>query len=519
MIRVVLFLVLVGLLALGAAWLADRPGEVTILWLNRRIETSVLVAAAAVVFVAALSVILWSIVRALARAPKLAARSLRERRRARAYRAISGGLIAVGAGDSSAARRFAAEADRLAPREPLALLLNAQTAQLSGNRAAAEQAFRAMADRPDTRLIGLRGLHVEAERRDDVLAARHYAEQAAAAAPALPWAGQAVLDYRCATGDWAGALEALEALRHGGHVDKAAYRRRRAVLLTARALVNADSDAESAKARALEAVKLAPDLVPAAALAGRLLARAGEPRKAAKVLEAAWRANPHPDLAEAYAHLKPGDSARERLARVETLVKQRPNHVEAAFAVARAALDAQEFAAARTALGPLLAAPTQRAAVMMAELEETQHGDVGRAREWMARALRAPRDPVWTADGFTSDHWMPVSPVTGRLDAFQWKVPATDAVEDGRVIEQRADVPDTVPSAATAGQLGRNGPPPAAEDRTASADADASSPSAPPRGREPAVDPVIPLVHAPDDPGPAEPAPSASTERRRLFFW
>src|SRR2546421_104434 len=149
------------------------------------------------------------------------------------------------------------------------------------------------------------------------------------------------------TGDWAGALEALEALRHGGLIDKAAYRRRRAVLLTA--LVHADPDAGSARAQALEAVKLAPDLVPAAAIAGRLLAEAGEQRKAAKVLEAAWRAHPHPDLAEAYAHLRSGASARERLARVETLVRQRPNHPEAAFAVARAALDAQEFATARAA--------------------------------------------------------------------------------------------------------------------------------------------------------------------------
>ncbi len=514
MIRVALFLLLIGLLAVGAAWLADRPGDVTILWLGRRIETSVLVAAAAIALIAALTVLLWSAVGFVLRWPRLAARALHDRRRARAYRAISGGLIAVGAGDTGAARKFAVEADRLAPREPLALLLNAQTAQLTGDRAAAEQAFRTMADRADTRLIGLRGLHMEAERHGDAFAARLYAEQAAHAAPALPWAGQAVLDHRCATGDWAGALEALEALRHGGLIDKAAYRRQRAVLLTA--LVHADPDAGSARAQALEAVKLAPDLVPAAAIAGRLLAEAGEQRKAAKVLEAAWRAHPHPDLAEAYAHLRPGASARERLARVETLVRQRPNHPEAAFAVARAALDAQEFATARAALTPLIAAPTQRAAVMMAELEEIQHGDVGRAREWMARALRAPRDPVWTADGVVSDHWMPVSPVTGRLDAFQWKVPAPDSIiEESRLIEQDAAAEAAPPAAP---RSGKNGPQPAAEERPASAEPSASPPSLP-RGREQVIDAVIPLVHAPDDPGPPEPLPAGGNERRRLFFW
>ena len=57
--------------------------------------------------------------------------------------------------------------------------------------------------------------------------------------------------------------------------------------------------------------------------------------------------------------------------------------------MARAAIDAQEFAAARAALKPLLKEPTQRVAVLMAEIEQRESGDEGRAREWMARALHA----------------------------------------------------------------------------------------------------------------------------------
>ena len=63
-----------------------------------------------------------------------------------------------------------------------------------------------MAERDDTKLLGLRGLYVEAQRRNDTVAARAYAEEAAKAAPALGWAGQAVLEFRCAAGDWAAAL-------------------------------------------------------------------------------------------------------------------------------------------------------------------------------------------------------------------------------------------------------------------------------------------------------------------------
>ena len=221
-----------------------------------------------------------------------------------------------------------------------------------------------------------------------------------------------------------------------GLVDRDTYRRHRAVLLTARALeTDAQDDRDGARALALEAVKFAPTLVPAAALAGRLLGEARETRRAARIVEAAWKANPHPDLAEAYAYLQPGASARDRLRRVEMLAEKTPGNIEGALAVARAALDAQEFAVARRVLAPLAIAPSQRVAMLMAELEEKEHGDEGRAREWMTRAVRARPDPAWTADGIRSERWMPVSPVTGRLDAFQWKDPIADLGVDDALIE------------------------------------------------------------------------------------
>jgi HemY protein len=529
MIRVVLFLVFVGLVALGAAWLADRPGEVTIIWLDRRIEMSVMVATAAVALVAALAVLLWSLFRLLLRSPRLISRAVRDRRRGRAFRAISNGLIAVGAGDAAAARKFAAEASRIAPQEPLALLLSAQTAQLSGDREGAERVFRDMARRSDTRLLGLRGLYVEAQRREDALAARHFAEQAATSSPTPQWAGQAVLESQCAGGDWAGALATLENNWHAGLVDKSLYRRQRAVLLTARATAVSESEPAEARMFAVEAIRLAPDLIPAAALAGRLLSEAGEARRAAKVLETAWRANPHPDLAEVYAYLKTGDSARDRLARVETLARQPAGHAEGALAVARAAIDAREFATAREALAPLLNEPTRRVATLMAELEQLEHGDEGRSREWMARALRAPPGPVWAADGIVSEHWLPISPVTGKLDAFEWREPVGATAGGGALIEGAARLraaaaaiahEDYGAKAAASGDEpgpadAETMPSPAAAER-----ADTKAPAA--RKPERSVEPVIPLVHAPDDPGPEpEPRPNPSLNGRRgfrLFF-
>jgi HemY protein len=540
MIRVVVFLVTAGLLALGVVWLADRPGQVAITWLGYRTDTSVMVAITAIIALAIIAVLLWSLMRFLLRSPKLFSLALRERKRRKGHDAISRGLIAIGAGDAHAAQRFAAIAQKSLPGEPLALLLRAQTAQLSGDRAGAEDAFRAMAERGGTRLLGLRGLYVEAQRRSDPVAARLFAEAAAKDAPALTWAGQAVLEFRSAEGDWEGALAILEEHRKSGMLDRAAWRRQRAVLLTARALATEENDRDTARTLSLEAVKLAPELVPAAALAGRLLAESGERRKASKIIEAAWKASPHPDLAEIYAHGPLSDSARDRLTRMQALARMAPGHIESALAVARAALDAREFAVAREALAPLLAEPTQRVAALMAELEHLED-DEGRAREWMARALNAAHDPAWTADGIVSDRWLPVSPVSGRLDAFQWKVPVAELGERAplvidappepgrgpqlppRELSHQELPPKELPREVASPPLGNVG----AENGGA---ARASTASAHP---EPRAAPIIPLTQVPDDPGPepeadidaevaAEPQPDrwerSSWQRIRQLF-
>jgi HemY protein len=523
MIRVVLFLIVVGVLALGVAWLAARPGDVIVTWQGWRIETSLMVLGAAVLAAMVVLALLWSLLRAILGSPFILRTHLHRRRGERAYEAISRGLIAVGAGDVGAARKHTAEAKRIAPAEPLALLLSAQVAQLAGDREAADRAFRAMASRADTKALGLRGLFIEARRRDDHTSARAYAEEAARVSPSLGWAGKAVLEFRCATGDWAGALALLEGNKRA--LDKASYRRQRAVMLTARALAAEETDRDNAKAFALEAAKLAPTLVPAAALAGRMLAEGGELRKATRVLDKAWRANPHPDLAQVFSELRFGDAARDRLKRIEGLAKKALGHIEGALALARAAIDAQQYAKARAALAPYLAAPTRRVALLLAELERAERNDEGRAREWIARAVNAAPDPAWTADGHVSDRWLPVSPVSGRLDAFEWRVPLTGIAGAALVIEPEPSAAAPV-AIASEPQGGTAQMALAKAETPAAAAAPIAATSARRRGRgrpaQPKPEAVIPLVHAPDDPGPeaaeeSEPREAQNGGWRKIF--
>jgi len=531
MLRIILFLLLIALAAAGAAWVADQDGDVLLTWGSWRAHPSLPVFALVLGVTIVVATLLWSALRLLWRAPERIRRRRRERRHARGRHAITQGLLAIGHGDSTTARRHADVARRHAGNDPLALLLHAQSAQLDGDREGARTAFRAMAEREDTRLLGLRGLFIEAQRADDPIAAVGIAEEALKLAPASTWASQAVLGFRCAKGDWSGALTILDHNLASGLIDKHAWRRQRGVLLTARALELENVDRDLSRESVMEAVKMAPTLVPAAVLASKYQSEAHQMRRSMRIVEAAWLAHPHPDLADAYAHVKLGDSARQRLTRVETLAAKAPGHLEGALAIARAAIDAAEFERARAALAPFVDAPTQRVALLMAEIERTEHGDSGRARAWTLRAVRALHDPVWTADGYVSDKWRPVSPVSGRLDAFQWQTPLASLpsdkqasvepspFEEAMLTPRRVAPPHSIEAepAAPAAQDNKpaNSPhlPPlaAAEPAPAAPPPTQSAPvTAPPLFRAradlgktgaPGIPPVIPIVRAPDDPG------------------
>src|SRR4051812_26811544 len=439
MLRIVIFLVLIALAAAGAAWVADQPGDLVLTAGSFRATTTLPRFVFLLGLFAAAVVLVWSLLTMAWRAPGRLRRRRHEKRHARGRHAITHGLLAIGHGDTALARRHADTARRLAANDPLALLLHAQSAQLEGNRDEAQRVFRAMAEREDTRLLGLRGLFIEAQRADDPVGAVMIAEEALKLSPASNWASHAVLGFRCAKGDWSGALAILDNNFSARLIDRPAYRRQRAVLLTARALETESSDRDLSRRSVMEAIKLAPTLVPAAVLASKYESEAHRVRHAMRIVEAAWVVHPHPDLADAYAHVRLGDSARERLARVESLAAKAPGHIESALALARAAIDASEFGRARAALASFVGAPTQRVAMLMAEVERNEHGDSGRARAWTLRAVRALHDPAWTADGYVSDRWRPVSPVSGRLDAFQWQTPVAALPSDKRPAIEMAE--------------------------------------------------------------------------------
>ena len=442
MLRILFFLLLVFALAAGFSWLADRPGELTLVFAGYQYRVSLLVAAVLVVATVAAVMIAWWVIKGIWNSPHAVARYFRARRRDRGYQALSTGMIAAGAGDSELARRKKKDALKLlsSDQEPLILLLDAQASLLEGDHEAARAKFEDMLKDPELKLLGLRGLYLEARRLGENEAARHYADQAVKLAPQLSWAADATLERMSEKGDWDAAIQLVETQKATRQIEREQLARRKAVLLTAKAIETLDADPTAAKNAALEANRLAPDLVPAAVTVAQALFRLGDLKRGTKILEAAWKKEPHPEIAEAHVHARPGDSTHDRLTRARRLAALRPNHVESALVVARAAFEAGEFTEARKSIeAALRQEPREGTFLLLADVEEAETGEEGRVREWLARAVRAPRDPAWVADGFVSEKWAPASPVTGRLDAFEWRSPVERL---GRIVDAgEADLP------------------------------------------------------------------------------
>ena len=341
----------------------------------------------------------------------------------------------------------------------MTLLLEAQSAQLNEDPIASRQAFERMLEKPEMAELGLRGLYIEAKKAGQAEAAKQFAQRALEANPALQWSTNALFDIQCRSGDWRGALHTLGLAKQHRHLKRAEADRRRALLLTQLATELEDTQQGKALAYSQEALGLSPALVPAAAVAGRILASQGNTARATKLLTQVWHTSPHPEIALIYAHARTGDSPRDRLARVKTLAASGPASLEGDIAVAVAALEAKEWDAARAALLPHLANnPPARVCRLMARIEAGQSRDLGRAREWLAKAARGAPDPVWVApDGTVSLEWQAVSPKSGALGTFEWRTPPATglaAAGDGMAGLPELDAPSAEAETVSSGPVG-----------------------------------------------------------------
>jgi len=429
LLRILLVFAVIALLIIGAVFVADHPGHVSLAWQGRRVDTSVAVLLFGVVIVAIAAAALFHLLRKIIGGPSAFMRSRRERRRRRGYRALTQGMVAVAAGDAAEAKRFAKQADMLLAEPPLTLLLSAQAAQLNGDLKAAKKYFAAMLERAETEFLGLRGLIMQALKENDEAEALRLTRRAKELRPKTPWVLASLFELQARAGKWSEAETTLALAARRNALPEPESRRHRAVMLHEQSRVaRSEKRDRDAMRLAAKANGLAPGMAQAAVHYAELLAASGNQRRARKVIEAAWREAPHPELAAAYGALFADERPLQRMKRFEALAAQKRDHPESHIALAQAALQARLWGEARRHLAAVGAAESNaspRVCRLMAELEEAEHNDLPAARMWLTRAASTPaQDPAYGCSvcGGETAAWTSLCPHCRNFGSIEWRV-------------------------------------------------------------------------------------------------
>ncbi len=348
-------------------------------------------------------------------------------RERRGLDALSEGMMALASGEGKLAMAKAGKAQRYLDRPLLTNLLMAQAAELSGDRRRAEDAYKTLLQDDRTRFVGVRGIMKQKLADGDTETALKLAEKAFALKPRHAETQDVLLRLQAEREDWAGARATLGAKLKTGTLPRDVHRRRDAVLALSEAKeVLAVGNTIEAREAAIEANRKSPDLIPAAVMAARGYVEANNARYATRVLKKAWAAQPHPDLAAAFAEIDPEEDAKARLKRFAALTRLRPEHPETKMLLAELNIAAEDFPAARRALGDLVATdPTARNLTIMAAIERGTGAEDAVVRGWLTRALTAPRGPQWVCENchHIHAHWGPVCGNCHAFDTLGWTTP------------------------------------------------------------------------------------------------
>ncbi|WP_455476991.1 heme biosynthesis HemY N-terminal domain-containing protein [Bartonella sp. B41] len=427
MIRVVIYAFVLCIFSLVFGWIANHNGIFVITFLHLRFSFSLLTVLSALIFFFGMLVFLWWLFSVTFSVPSILSNYFYKRHKKRGYEALSQGILAVFAGDNILAQKMEARAVKYLSNshEPLVKFLQAQTLSLQNNSARAISLYEEMRREAPTKLAGLYGLFCEAMNTKAYEAAQQYAEEALSLSPALLWANQAVLDRLSAERNWDKALDIFEKAQRvlPRSVRLTPERNHtKALLLSGKALDLFETHPSEARSVILKAHRLASDFVPITVIMADILYKLNEVRKADKIIIAAWKKEPHPDLAALYLQREEG--AVGRLKRAKTLASCNKNTFESAFLIAKAALDAGEIKLAREQARKALQYHSRESVyLLLADIEEAQGNNQVMVRKWLSLAFHAERDPVWMCDGTIFSSWFVVSPISGRLGCFEWRAP------------------------------------------------------------------------------------------------
>jgi HemY protein len=438
-IKIAVFIALVAGVTLGASYLLELDGGVRIVMAGVEINLTPIKAVIALGVLVSAIWLLMKLTGLLVASLKFIngdetalSRYFDRSRQDKGYRALSEGMLALASGEGDVAMAQAAKAEKYLRKPALTNLISAQAAEMAGNGRKAEEVYKQLLTNEKTRFVGVRGILRQKLAQGDTETALKLAKTAFALKPRHVEVQDMLLDLQAKASDWKGARETLNAKLKYGTLPRDVHKRRDAVLALSEARdVLDEGKTIEAREAAIEANRLSPDLIPAAVLAARGYIDQGNARNALRVINKAWLVHPHPDLAAAFAAIEPNETPRQRLKRFAKLLKVHPEHRETRLLEAELNLAAEDFPAARRALGTLAEVePDARSLTIMAAIERGEGASDAVVKGWLARALSSPRGPQWVCDKCQHIHaeWAPACENCHSFDTLSWRSPPNSPI-------------------------------------------------------------------------------------------
>lgn len=402
MLRALKFIFIAAILLALAWWIGGLPGTLTAHSGPYTVETSVPAAILILFLLALFFTILLRVLGGIRRAPGGFGAWRGGRRQKLGEIATQRGLVALAAGDASAARAEAGRARKLLGDTPLVLLLTAEAARLSGLTDQAQAAFKQLTTHKDMAFLGHRGLLRHSMAAGDHDAAHGHARAAEDAYPGSNWLKTQRLDLAVRQQNWSAALALTKTPAE--------------IAALATAAAQASTDRQRAIGYAKQAVKADPTLAPAVVALAKALRDAGKLRTAKRALLEGWKTAPNALIAQAYLAETP--APLERAQQAMELAAEKPGHPES------------ELLLGETSLAARLTGEARRHAEAAIAAGATD----GRAQNILAALDDKPPQPVtnpgWTCTACHAAQaaWTPVCPNCHNIGSLKWQPVSTALV-------------------------------------------------------------------------------------------
>lgn len=396
--RAFLFLIQIVLVTLGAVWLTRYPGTLRIDWLGYRIETSLtvfIVGLLSGLFTLYILNRLWGFVMNF---PSRINAYVADKRMRKGIAALAEADTALDMGSYEQAKAQAETVGRCFDCDVLKLNILSRAALLEDDLKTAEDLFLKIRGHPHGNIKGLYGLAEVAIKQEDYPKAYGFLQEALKTNHQVPRVLKTAFELGVRLKKYDEALLLLKPMRVNKQISETEENRYRAVIYFEQAQ-NSSGGLDLKEKRCIleKAHTLAPDLVPVSLMLARIYKTQDQAGKASKVIETTWALSPHPELAEIYEGLNPGDTPHARLEHMQRLMSFNPHHPQSYLMIAKFALELQMWPNARAALHRLEEeyGHTAISCRLMAQLELGEKGDEAEARKWLERALSTQADACW----------------------------------------------------------------------------------------------------------------------------